>query len=419
MAQAVKRDTVTELETFIDDSYRTTVEMAELKQSTKELFVSPLGITSTPIDTRMMDKKRKAQSPLNISVCSELDSDTTLKNYLDKMTDDITSKITISSENLEKIIRSQGSEIENLKSENDTLRMRSQVTEGRLTRVEKMVADLKEDLLRTQQRSMMDNLIFQNLPEVAQENVHNTLMEYMAGKLKISADDISRIHLIKVHRIGEKGRYPRLIVAKINSEGHRIILRHTKNLKGHDSSVYTQLPRELSERRKRLVPAFKDARSKKIATRWNGDKLFVGDKKLEVVPDKVTDINIDTTKQACELKVVRAPPSSLEGSSFQGSKVKVDHPNDVIPAIHAIFTDHRVARATHNIYAYRIKLGERLVEHYEDDGEYGAGRRLLELLRKEDVMNNLICITRWYGGKHLGPARFDMLVDNAKKIINY
>ncbi len=97
----------------------------------------------------------------------------------------------------------------------------------------------------------------------------------------------------------------------------------------------------------------------------------------------------------------------------------MDHPNDVFPAIHAIFTDHRVARATHNIYAYRIKLGERLVEHYEDDGEYGAGRRLLELLRKEDVMNNLICITRWYGGKHLGPARFDMLVDNTKKIINY
>jgi hypothetical protein len=58
MAQAVKRDTVTELETFIDDSYRTTVEMAELKQSTMELFVSPLGITSTPVDTSMMDKKR-------------------------------------------------------------------------------------------------------------------------------------------------------------------------------------------------------------------------------------------------------------------------------------------------------------------------------------------------------------------------
>ena len=49
--------------------------------------------------------------------------------------------------------------------------------------------------------------------------------------------------------------------------------------------------------------------------------------------------------------------------------------DDGIPALHAIYANHRVARATHNIYAYRIQMADRLVEHFEDDGEYGAGRR--------------------------------------------
>ena len=82
-------------------------------------------------------------------------------------------------------------------------------------------------------------------------------------------------------------------MAKINNVGREIILRHTKNLKGQDTSVYTQLPRELSERRKQLVPIFKAAREKKLSPKWNGDKLIVGKQTLEVKPDAIQDVNVD------------------------------------------------------------------------------------------------------------------------------
>ena len=74
----------------------------------------------------------------------------------------------------------------------------------------------------------------------------------------------------------------------------------------------------------------------------------------------------------------------------------------------------RVAGAKHNTYAYRIKSPDGYVEHYEDNGEYGAGSMLLDLLKDENVDNKLVCVTRWYGGTHLGRARFDHIINTAK-----
>jgi len=35
--------------------------------------------------------------------------------------------------------------------------------------------------------------------------------------------------------------------------------------------------------------------------------------------------------------------------------------------------------------------GGGVIEHYEDDGEYRAGRRLLDLLRDNDISDQMIC----------------------------
>ncbi|AGO11239.1 AaceriACL022Wp [[Ashbya] aceris (nom. inval.)] len=41
-----------------------------------------------------------------------------------------------------------------------------------------------------------------------------------------------------------------------------------------------------------------------------------------------------------------------------------------------------------------------------DCGESGAGNVLLSLLEKNQLVNVLVVVTRWYGGTPLGPARF-------------
>lgn len=95
---------------------------------------------------------------------------------------------------------------------------------------------------------------------------------------------------------------------------------------------------------------------------------------------------------------------------------------------HLISTDKKVAVATHNISAWRIKqkkdpshrasehstnpdAAETTIQDYDDDGETAAGGRLLHVMQLMDVWNVLVVVSRWYGGIQLGPARFRLIND--------
>lgn len=105
--------------------------------------------------------------------------------------------------------------------------------------------------------------------------------------------------------------------------------------------------------------------------------------------------------------------------------VKINNTDDAISALQAIYGDMRTARASHNIYAYRIDSADdsddNTTEHYEDDGEYGAGRKLLDLMKnKQMIVNQLVVVSRWSGSKRLGPSRFmrfDHILEAAANVI--
>lgn len=82
---------------------------------------------------------------------------------------------------------------------------------------------------------------------------------------------------------------------------------------------------------------------------------------------------------------------------------------------HLLENDKKVAKATHNITAHRIK-GDNGVTYQDcdDDGETAAGGRLLHLLQLMDVWNVMVVVTRWYGGQKLGPARFGIINGTAR-----
>jgi putative IMPACT (imprinted ancient) family translation regulator len=59
-----------------------------------------------------------------------------------------------------------------------------------------------------------------------------------------------------------------------------------------------------------------------------------------------------------------------------------------------------------------------MTELYEDDSEYGAGLSILAILNEKYISNQSICVSSWYGGKHLGPARSNHIEEAAYVIIN-
>jgi putative IMPACT (imprinted ancient) family translation regulator len=76
-----------------------------------------------------------------------------------------------------------------------------------------------------------------------------------------------------------------------------------------------------------------------------------------------------------------------------------------------LLSNGKIARATHNMLAYRIQGSEGLpgsgiLQDCDDDGEAGAGSRMLHLLQILQVMDVAVVVTRWYGGIHLGADRF-------------
>lgn len=306
-----------------------------------------------------------------------------------------------------------------LSDENQQLREQCKLLEGRVTRLETETSGLREDLLQLQARSMRDNLIFYNIPEPDNENAQTTLRTFLREEMKISEEDMHQISCDRVHRLGKKTTRIRPLIAKFNpSTGKDLVYRHTRNLnRDKRFGIGEQLPRELEERRKRLLPVFKEAKREQKSAKWSVDKLIVNSQTIEVKKDSITDINVDSVEIATSLRPKHTPPSSQKNTTFQGHSVTVKDTDQIVPAIHALYMNAAVARANHNPYAYRLRCGEKVIEHYEDDREWGAGRALLQVLRENAIVDKLVCVTEWRGHTPLGPARFRHIADTARQTL--
>lgn len=94
-------------------------------------------------------------------------------------------------------------------------------------------------------------------------------------------------------------------------------------------------------------------------------------------------------------------------SVFIGFATEVNSMDDVEQMLGLLKQDNHIARATHNIVAYKIKNENgTVISDYDDDGETAAGGRVLHLMDLTDVWNVCVCVSRWYGGIKLGPDRY-------------
>jgi len=73
--------------------------------------------------------------------------------------------------------------------------------------------------------------------------------------------------------------------------------------------------------------------------------------------------------------------------------------------IDLIISNHKdlYKRANHHCYGVIINDNDHQFNFYKNDGEVGRpGKILLELLKKYNLNNNLICVSRIFGGINLG-----------------
>jgi uncharacterized YigZ family protein len=91
----------------------------------------------------------------------------------------------------------------------------------------------------------------------------------------------------------------------------------------------------------------------------------------------------------------------IEKSRFIGYAAPVSSEEEAIEFIEKIKAQHK--DATHNVTAYMVGLHNE-IQRYNDDGEPAgtAGIPILEVIKKEDLRNTVIVVTRYFGGIKLG-----------------
>lgn len=94
-------------------------------------------------------------------------------------------------------------------------------------------------------------------------------------------------------------------------------------------------------------------------------------------------------------------------SSFQAHFSNVSSKLEVHEVLETLLAINKIAKATHNIWAYSIpsETSAKAMDH-DSDGESGAGRKMHAMLDLLGASRTFVMVSRWYGGTKLGPDRF-------------
>ncbi|KAI4736609.1 UPF0029-domain-containing protein [Aureobasidium sp. EXF-12298] len=128
----------------------------------------------------------------------------------------------------------------------------------------------------------------------------------------------------------------------------------------------------------------------------------------ETLPDEMQSVDLLSDK---EPPWILSDPFTEKKSVFVARAAVVSSPSEAKSFLaHLLATDKKVAKASHNITAWRIHgPNETAFQDCDDDGETAAGGRLLHLMQLMDIWDVMVVVTRWYGGVHLGPDRFRLI----------
>lgn len=101
-------------------------------------------------------------------------------------------------------------------------------------------------------------------------------------------------------------------------------------------------------------------------------------------------------------------------SKFQARSVVITNSLQIPDILTQLVSGNKhIAKASHpHIIAWRTSSP--VAQGFKDNGEKGAGYRLLEqVLERHNVVDMLVIVTRWYGGNPIGSLRFRHINNSA------
>ncbi|XP_062574269.1 uncharacterized protein LOC134236103 [Saccostrea cucullata] len=320
--------------------------------------------------------------------------------------------------------------IQMIQEENKKLREDVNMSKSVVINLDRTVRKQQSEITDLKSRSMNQNILIHNLPEESEEeNLFEKIPHLIKQHFGVDTS------FANIHRNGPKipGK-SRIITGRLSkfTDKEKILQAQRKQNKidreesdQPDQNAKSEAPEktfyvtpqrllEVAENRKKLQEINNQYWKEKVKTRFVGEKLVFPngnvyrDKVLKPKPENILDMT-----KADKKKLQQIPMSTIdcadEGNTFKAAAATTDTYNQVRNFFKKNVIDPSYATAEHNILVYRFKDGNGAIhEGHNDDGEYGAGRRLIQVLRSMNVTNMTCVISRFYG-KHLGFRRFQIM----------
>lgn len=203
-------------------------------------------------------------------------------------------------------------------------------------------------------------------------------------------------------------------------------LKNKFNAKGGRYFISDHLPEEYNEARRRVNDIIADNKKKLTAEQLKMSakkgRLFIEEKMYEKVihaptPSELMKPDEKLYKLAEEIDMVRGKDDTTKNSKFIAYAAAVHDTTDVQAAY--IKVRMKFADATHVVCAFRLRGSHTpTLQDYVDDGEFGAGRVMLNVLKEEKLMNIVIFLIRYHGGTNLRVLRFDKFKEVSQSAIS-
>lgn len=309
--------------------------------------------------------------------------------------------------------------IESLKKELDDYKFQMKLIANVVVRQDQQISNLTRRLNDAQQREMYPNVVISGIPEKPNEN---TIQEYN----KFIQDQLEIQELIPVHRAFRIGTgKARPIIAELRdptTQKGKIynkvgILKDKRNSEGGRYFVSDHLPEEYNEQRRRVNDIVAENRKKPTDSKLNmtvkKGRLLINEQPYSkaITAPSPADIFKPDEKLwdlANEIDMVKGEEESKLKSKFIAYAAAIQDHDDIQAAYTKVRT--KFANASHVACAYRLP-GQNTpnLQDYVDDGEFGAGRVMLGVLKERLLMNIVVFMIHFHGGTNLGPIRFDLI----------
>jgi len=330
-------------------------------------------------------------------------------------------------------VASLKSKLERVESENSELSNIVKVHEGRIDHLEKSNDQLKDEITDLKAKMMANNIILLNIPETDPEEVTTVVSDFFRNNLQITKN----IPINITHRYGKKpdlksakkatqnGENPDddaevkhrpIVVSFVHRSDKQLVMSRGPRLKKTKFRMVEQRPAEirtaqslLFEKKKQMEETNPELKEK---IKVKGTRLMVdGKEKYDTlkVKNNCLDKDFNTTTEARKLRPKSGIETTADGSVFRAHYVPLELSGQVNAALASVYShaDGKFGKATHNSWALRLDAED--TEGLDDDGEMGASGEIMKIMKANNITSGMCIVSRFYGGRHIGPQRFDII----------